>query len=152
MKKNLFITLFCVVSIGLSAQQIQKLTFTDISLSGRSHGTVTVDAVFVGWTQAQISIENGFQVFYERENVNNEWHPWTFKGRQPAIFATTRQFYDNYLHEYNKDSRAAVRLNFQDGFQVVKIMTIPKGRASPLWWSEDGLSFYVLYEAWLIVP
>jgi hypothetical protein len=55
------------------------------------------------------------------------------------------------LSVYNMYPRVGVRLHMPGG-QAVRIATIPNGRSSPMWWSEDGRSFNVLYEFWAIMP
>ena len=153
MGKKIFITLILSIcfTFGIYAQQIERLTFTDMRSDGTIIGNVTVNAVFMAWTQQRTSIENGMQVLYERVHLpNDKWSDWELQGREPARF-TLRQTYDVLLRQYNITPRASVRLHTQ-GLQAVRIMTIPDGRGSPMWWSDDGRSFNVMYEFWAIIP
>jgi hypothetical protein len=156
MKKRLVITLVLIVSsmTGAFAQQTQRLTFTDMRSDGTIIGDVTVNAVFMGWTQQRISIENGMTVTRESVNIygSNEWSPWEIMRREPPLGPTLRQEYDMILRQYNRTPRAAVRIHLQGGVQAVRIATIPNNASSPMWWSEDGRSFNILNEVWAIVP
>jgi len=153
MIKKVFFTLILSLSIilGISAQQIERLTFTDMRSDGTIIGNVTVNAVFMAWTQQRVSVENGMQVLRERVHLpNDRWADWEVMERSPARL-TISQTYDVLLRQFNRTPRASVRLHTQ-GIQAVRIMTIPDGRGSPLWWSEDGRSFNVMYEFWAIIP
>jgi len=157
-KKIVFLLVLSLCfTFKIFSQQIERLTFTELGLDGKIIGTVTVNAVFLGWNQQRISIENGFQVI--RESVclaewadKKRWSDWELVGREPSRVSTIRQLYDIALSGYIKHPRAAIRMYYDGGFQAIRLMTIPNGQASPVWWSEDGKSFYVFYEAWIIVP
>ena len=152
--KKIFLTLIIglnIVFVGFS-QEIQKLTFLDMRSNGTIIGNVTVNAVFMFWSQQRVSIENGMQIRRESLNINGEWSPWEIMGREPAIVPTIRQAYDLTMQEYNRYPRAAVRINMQEGIQAVRIMSIPYNRSSPLWWSDDGKSFNIFCEVWAIMP
>ncbi|MDR0473568.1 MAG: hypothetical protein LBH43_07860 [Treponema sp.] len=154
MKKRIFTVLVLVASINcvISAQEIERLTFTERRSDGTIVGNVTVNAVFMGWSQQRVTIENGMQITQESFNIrgSNEWSPWEIMQRAPAYMPTLRQMYDLLLGEYNRHPRSAIRLHMQ-GIQGVRIMTIRSGSSSPMWWSDDGKSFNVLYEFWAII-
>jgi len=155
MKKVLFVTLVLSVTLtaGVFAQEIERLTFTERRSDGTIVGNVTVNAIFMGWSQQRVTIENGMQIIRESVNIlgSNEWSPWEIMQRAPAHVPTLRQMYDLLLGEYNRYPRSAVRLHMQ-GIQAVRIMTIRSGSSSPMWWSDDGKSFNALYEFWAIMP
>jgi hypothetical protein len=115
-------------------------------------GTVTVNAIFLAYSQHRISIENTFQVTHSSTYVNDVWSNWELVDRQPLQVPTLRLLYDVVLREYNKNPRSSVRLHYQDGVQLVRIATIPNGKSSPMWWSEDGRSINIFYENWMIIP
>jgi hypothetical protein len=154
MKKIVFTVLVLTIGIncGIFAQEIQRLTFEDRRSDGVIVGTVTVNAVFLAWSQQRVSIENNLQVYRERGSQDGiVWSDWQVMSREPTHVPTLRQLYDVLLGEYNRHPRSAVRLNMQ-GRQAVRIPTIPEGRSSPFWWTEDGKSFNILYEFWVIMP
>jgi hypothetical protein len=151
-KKIVFFSILAIgLASGLFAQEIQRLTFTDMRSDGTIIGTVTVNAIFLTWKQHNISLENGMQITYGREYIKGEWTPWELMQREPAYVLTLRQIYDGLLRQYNITPRASVRLYFQ-GIQFIRIMTIPSGRSSPMWWSDDGRSFNIMFETWAIIP
>lgn len=153
MRKILFVTLVLSVYLSINgfSQEIQRLTFTDRRADGVIIGNVTVNAVFMAWTQQRVSIENGMQVINERVYINGAWQAWELMGREPSHVSTIRQHYDIIMAEYQRYPRGAVRL-YKQGIQGIRIMAIPDGRSSPLWWSEDGRSYNVMYEFWAIAP
>lgn len=153
MKKKIFMVLILIISInsGIFAQQTERLTFTEISSDGTIIGTVTVNAAFAGFLQKWVSIENNMQVVRESAytNANGVWSDWGPKKKEPAILPTIRQIFDSILRDYHRYPRGAVRW-YLKGIPFVNIMTIPDGRISPLWWNDDGKSFFIMYEVWAI--
>lgn len=146
-----FILVSCV-TFGTFAQQTEKLTFVDRRSDGTIIGPVTVNAIFISWNMQKVSIENNLQVIRESVYNNNTWSDWQIVGREPARVSSIRQLYDIILGEYNRYPRSATRLNMQNGIQAVRLMSIPTGRSSPMWWNDDGRSFNVMYEFWAIIP
>ena len=82
---------------------------------------------------------------------SNEWSPWEIIKREPPVYPTLRQIYDLVQQVYNRFPRSSVRVNFQ-GVHVVRIWSIPNNRSSPLWWNDDGGSFFSFYEIYIIEP
>jgi len=157
MKKKIVTLLFLVVFITFEvfAQQTKRITFEEQRLDGSIMGAITVNAVHVGWSQQQIFIENGMLIVHETWNVSwdldGEWSPWKIANREPTRVSSTRSLFDQLLYEYYRNPRAAVKLHF-DGFQAIRLSSIPNGKSTPLWWSDDGRSFYSFYEVWVIIP
>ena len=143
---------FIHITIGSYAYEMEYLTFTEMRPDGRIIGDVTVVAIFMGWTQQRISMENGFEVTNERTYANDKWSDWQFMRRQPASVPTLRQLYEIFLRQYSDYPRASMRINSHSGLQAVRIMTRRSGGSSPMWWSDDGRSFNILFEVWAIVP
>jgi hypothetical protein len=154
MKKRIFTVLILLTSIncGTFAQEVEKLTFVERRTDGTITGTVTVDAIFVYMEQHKISIEGGLQVTYSSAYYKDEWSDWELVSRQPAMTPTIRQLYDIGVKEWTKNPRASVRINMGNGIQAVRIGSIPKGKSTPFWWSDDGKSFYIFFEVYAIMP
>jgi len=153
MRKKLMVLLILLLTISVNtfAQKIERLTFSEMRADGTIIGTVTVNAIFMTWTQQRITIENGMQVFRESVYINNEWTPFEIAGREPPQLPTIRQVYNLMLQHYSNYPRSSRRVNIS-GVQAVRIMTIPSNKSSPIWWSDDGKSFNIFYEVWGIVP
>ena len=151
-RKLIFVFLCLNITYGLFAQQIEKLTFTDRRSDGTIVGSVTVNAIHAGWSLQEVSLENNLQVIYESFNLTGEWSDWQLVGKSPAPVSTILQLYNIVLGEYNRYPRSSVRVNIGNGLQAVRIASIPKGRSSPMWWNDDGRSFFTFYEFWTIVP
>jgi len=156
-KKSMALVIIIIISLLfvnlIFAQEIERLTFTDMRSDGTIIGTVTVNAIFITWTQQRFFIENGMQV--TRESVYlvdlDDWSPWEIVDRRPSYALTLMQIYNMGQSQYNRAPRGATRIHTQ-GVQAVRIMVIPEGRSSPLWWTEDGMSYNILYEVWAILP
>ena len=156
MKKKVLVLMVLSLTLlpfNLFAQDIEKLTFTERRSDGFVIGAVTVNAIYSGLTQQKISLENNFQVIQQRlQNlVNNNWTDWELLERSPARALTLTQIYDAVIKDYNMYPRGAIRINYY-GLQFVRIYKIPNGRSSPFWWSDDGKSFNIMFEFWMIMP
>ena len=154
-KKNILVLVFLMgITLGSYAFEIERLTFLDSRPDGSIIGTVTVNAVFMAYSQQRISIEGNQQII--RESVlqpNGQWTDWQVMERAPQIGnLSLRQIYDNYVLAYSRHPRMSRRIQMQEGLQAVRILSIPTGRSSPIWWSDDGRSFNVYYEFWAILP
>jgi hypothetical protein len=154
MKNKIIVALVLIFSIncGILSQEIERLTFFELKPDGTIVGTVTVDAIFVGWEQHKISHEGGFQVTRISTNFTGEWSPWELGRREPANASSIRQLHDVLLRELTRNPRSSVRIQHRSGIQVVRIAIIRSGSSSQRWWSEDGRSFNILYEVWAIGP
>ena len=155
MKKILFISVFNLLLVStVFSVDIQRLTFTDMRSDGTIIGSVTVNAVFLGWSQQEVTREGNFRVIRERVYLANgsEWSPWELVTREPAPVLTLRQEFDMLLREYNLFPRASIRIRHASGGQAVKIMDIPSGRSSPIWWRDDGRAFFAFCRVYAIIP
>ena len=152
-KKNFLVLAFIMsITLGSYAFEIERLTFLDARPDGSIIGTVTVNAVFMGYSQQRISIEGNQQIIHESVlQPNGQWTDWQIMERAPARL-TLRQMYDHMVMDYSRYPRMSRRIQAQGGFQAVRIASIPTGRSSPIWWSDDGRSFNVFYEFWAILP
>jgi len=161
MKKKIFVLFVLAVNItsGMFAQEIQRLTFTEKAPDG-TFRTVTVNAVFIGYGMDNLRIEGNFVVTRGRslsqDNKSqkfNQWSDWEILGRVPTR-GSLLEIYDTYNAIYDRYPRFSYpgRINMGDGYQAVKVMDIPIGHGSPLWWGEDGKSVNIYYKCWLIVP
>lgn len=153
MKKALVgLFLYSVLLPSLFAQQSQRLTFTDMTPGNTTGRNVTVNAVLLGPEQHRITIEGNFEVYYTRYLDEDKWTEWVVFQRIPVRGFTINQIYNLYMSDYNRNPRIGMRLNMGDGRQWVRILSIPTGHSSPIWWSNDGRSFFVYYELWGIIP
>ena len=153
----LMVIFLVVVKVGFALDlNIERLTFTESRPDGTIIGTVTVDAIFAGFVQQNIAMEGNLQVIRERQFINvdvggdGQWSDWEVTRRFPPI-EPILQLYFRLLREWSMNPRIAARIHFSV-FQAVRIATIPDGRSSPFWWSNDGRSFYTLTELWVIAP
>ena len=150
---GIVILLSILVSGRLLSQEIEKLTFVERRSDGPIIGTVTVDAIFAYYSMHNVFLDGNFQVVLESVRLQDgQWSEWEVMERSPARILSLSLIYDILLREYNMAPRSTVRRAFQYGFQTVRIMTIPSGRSSPMWWSEDGRSFNIFFEFWAIAP
>jgi len=139
---------------GVYAQKTEKLTFTELRPDGTLIGNVTVNAVFLGWSQQNVSLEGNLLVLYERYYTKNssDWTDWGLSSKQPRLEPLSlSEIYYIRLKAYSVRPREAIR-GYIDNVQVVRILTIPDRQSSPYSWSKDGMSFYVMYELWAIIP
>jgi len=154
MKKLLMVLLLTFSFTGVVyTQKTERLTFTEFRSDGTLIGNVTVNAVFIGWSQQNVSLEGNLVVTYERGCLkgSSDWSEWELMSKQPSLFPSLRAIYDFLLREYNVRPRGAIRA-YMENVQTVRILTIPNGYTSPYWWSKDGRSYNVMYEFWAIVP
>jgi len=154
MKKYLFIFVLMLMPVlFIYSQNVERLTFTELRPDGTLIGNVTVNAVFIGWSQQNVSLEGNLLVIYERyyQKGSSDWSDWKLSSKQPSLIPSLRALYDTTLNIYINQPRGAIRANLNN-VQVVRIMTIPNGNSSPCWWSNDGRSYNVMYENWAIKP
>jgi len=155
MRKKLLVILLLMFSLtgGVYAQKTERLTFTELRPDGTPIGNVTVNAILIGWSQQNVSLEGNLLVVYESyfEKGSSDWSEWRLMTKQPSLILSIRTLYDTTLNIYITQPRAGIRINLNN-VQVVRIMTIPDRRSSPCWWSNDGKSYYVMYENWAIIP
>jgi len=156
-KKIVFLlALSLCFTFEIFSQQKQKLTFTDLREDGSIIGTVTVNAVFFSWNQQRISIENGLLVTRERVYLaewgkDGVWSDWELMAKQPSQGYSISRFFYAAQDLYIKHPRGVMRMYF-NGYQAIRLMTIPNGYTSPIWWGEDGNSFYAFYKSYVIIP
>jgi len=154
MKKKIFTALVLVVILtrGIFAQQIERLTYEEFKTDGTYGRTVTVEALFLGWLQQEIFMEGNYTVTYQCMRLyDGEWLDWEFAGRLPAMVPTLMQAYNLLQQQYNLHPRAGMKFNVY-GWEGIKIAAIPDRHASPLWWSENGRSFYMFFKLYIIKP
>lgn len=134
------------------AQEVERLTFTEFRSDGILIGNVTVNAIFLLWTQQNVSYEGDLVVTYEKFSTNgSDWSDWELLSKQPALMSSLSLLYNFLLRKYNEYPRGAIRIYFDNG-QAVRIHTIPVGHTSPYWWSKDGRSYNVMYKFYVILP
>jgi hypothetical protein len=156
MRKKLLIVLLLIFSFtgGVYAQKLEKLSFTEYRSDGTLIGNVTVNAIFIGWSQQNISLEGNLLVIYERycTKGSSDWTDWELTSKQPRLTPLSlSEIYNIRLRAFSVRPREAIR-SYIDNVQVVRIPTIPNRQSSPYSWSKDGMSFNVMYEIWAIIP
>ena len=155
MRKKLLMVILLTFSFtgGVYAQKTEKLSFTEFRSDGTLIGNVTVNAIFIGWSQQNVSQEGDFTIINESVCLkgSSDWSKWELMSKQPSLLPSLRAIYDFMLREYNVRPRGAIRAYIENG-QMVRILTIPNGHTSPYWWSKDGRSYNVMYEIWAIMP
>jgi len=156
MKKKIFTALVLVVILtrGIYAQQIERLTYLEVKSDGTAGRTVTVKASFLGWEQHNIFMEGNYEVSYLRTRKfmgNGEWSGWEFAGKQPAMLLNLNQKYWTLQREYNRYPNAGVKFHYANGIEVLRILAIADGKSSPFWWAENGQSFFIFFKIYLII-
>ena len=161
MKKKTIAILFLIATINSEAfaQELQRLTFTERTL-GTPHVNVTVYAIFIGWSQQRFTIDGNFLVVHERfhplefivEHFGHAgWGPWEFISRSPPN-GTLSQYFTFISRLHDTFPRGASRTYRGSAMYEVGIRATPTGRASPIWWRDDGRAFYVFHRRYMIVP
>jgi len=152
MKKKVFtaLVLGVILTRGIFAQQLERLTYEEFKTDGTYGRTVTVEAVFLGWLQQEIFMEGNYTVIYQCFcPYNGKWSDWELAGREPAIVPTLRQAYNLLQEQYMLHPRAGMKF-YMNGLEGIKISSIPDLHASPIWWSESGRSYYMFFKLYLI--
>ena len=151
-KGLLIIVLFVFISVALLfAQQVERITFTELRTDGSVGRTRTVDAVLVGWIQEEHSMQGNFKVTYQTSRlVDGEWTDWELSERQPMSISLRQQF-DMLQRAYNTHTN--IGMIFPMGsVNGLKMAAIPTGRSSPFWWSNNGNSIMALYKVYAVRP
>jgi len=151
-KKCFFVGIFGLMSFTtIFAYETIRLTFDEIRSDGVFLRTRTVDAVFMGWIQHVTFLERDTKVTYHSFRPHNgEWDDWELAGRVPARLSLTRHF-DTLRREYYSRPRMSVPTIAQ-GFETIRMLSIPDGRVSPFWWGQDGRSFYTFFRVYVVMP
>ena len=153
MRKGIFLFNFFFLitsSIILSAQNIERITYIEINNAGTYGRTITVNAMLVGWEQHQITMEGNYRVVYTTScQVGGEWGSWNLLQREPYSISL-RQQYDAFLAEYSRVSNTGMIFPFGN-INALRMCDIPRGQSKPIWWGQDGRSFYIFYKIYIIV-
>jgi len=154
MKKKGFTALVLVVILtgGIFAQQLERLTYEELKTDGTIGRTVTVEAYFMAWQQQEHFMEGNYLVIYQcMRPFNGEWSDWEFAERSPAMLLTLSQYYNTLQREYNLHPKSGMKF-YQNGMEFIKMLAIPDRRSSPFWWAENGQSFFMFHKLYLIKP
>jgi len=153
MKKYSLLGIFSLISISLFSQQTERITYQELRADGTYVRDITVNAIFMGWGQRELSLDGNFLVTYECTRLINEyeWSDWHLVGRQPAFYSTLRGNYDNLLRQYSQYPRFGIKI-YYNGYEILVMASIPNGNSSPIWWRDDGRAFFIFQKMYLIVP
>jgi len=65
-----------------------------------------------------------------------EWVGWELAGRIPARFSLIG-YINHFQREFNARPRMSTPIH-QGGMEIIRMLTIPDGRSSSIWWSQGG--------------
>ena len=148
----ILIAVIFTVSMSLFAQEIERVTFQEVNPNGRSSRDVTVNAIHMGWEQQRITIEGNLQITYRSWNILDQgWTEWEIVQRSPALTTNISEQYQAVLEVFYSYPRAGLRI-FSDGIEIIRMWHPPNGKPFPIWWAEDGRSYYAFFKLYAIVP
>jgi len=155
MKRLFYLFFIYFISISVVFAQVpERLTIDEIK-SDETFFRTTVNAIFIGCSIQMYSLEGLSYVIYERfipyDGEYGEWDNWKITEKAPAYSFDISTYYDNMLLEYYLRPRRAKRF-LLDGMETIWMMIIPNEYDSPLLWNEYGISYYVFYGVYKILP
>jgi hypothetical protein len=160
MKKYFLLGIFSLMSIvSLFAQKSERITYQELRPDGGLKD-VTVNAVLLGWEQQWHYFDDDFKVIMSSSRpYNGEWSNWELSSRAPARLPNIPRLSNMRLRS-DYDERALVLSKYPrygwkyyyNGLEILKMAAIPNGGSSPIWWSEDGRSYYIFYRLYDIIP
>jgi hypothetical protein len=147
---SIILILVALIAMGIDAQEVKRITITELSPLGEPLRTITVNAIYVSTGRISLSLEGGFEVMREStfDQQSGRWSNWQVISRSPANFSDIRTYF-NQLHREIIAIPNGTRFFHVNGFRMFRIATIPIGRSSAIWWSDDGRSIITNYE-WYI--
>ena len=152
MKKKFFVVMILAAGFAVEvfAQQVQRVTYTEMRPDGTVGRTVTVDAVFIDWLQQRFTLEGNFLVVHSTiRPVDGEWSAWELSSRQPTS-TTLRHLFDEAVRHHSSHPRSSLIFPIR-GTQTIRIRTTPDGHSSPMWWRNDGRAFYIFFRRYAIL-
>jgi hypothetical protein len=151
MKKHFLLGIFSLMSIvSLFAQKSERITYQEIRHGETYIRDVTVNAVFVGWVQDWHYLDGNFKVAMSSFcPYNGEWSDWELIEKAPATDLLS--IYNVMSKTFFQYPRLGIKVYYNNGTEVIKILDIPNEKASPIWWGKDGRSFYIFYKIYRIL-
>lgn len=149
-KRKLLLGLFFMVTsvMFLYSQDWERVTYLEIRSDGSRGNTRTVDAMFFASIQMEIVLEGNNLAIYQSVNYNGEWSDWELTQRQP-MRGTIREHHDAFRRDYELYPNWGTVFQW-GGVNVLRMLDIPRGKSSPIWWSTTGNSYFAFYKVYII--